>query len=213
MIYKLIDYISLIGYVILFFNTVCFSLTKIKERPYLILTIYLFFIISIEILGNYYQNEKNGNLFLTHYYFIIQSIFLSIFYYLIINNTFLKKTIKIVLPATLFSLAIQYYFYPELYHVFNVFEIFICIIPLVVYSLVHLFQTLGGNNKKYIYITSGVLIYFLPHALVFSSGNLMPNLPKKTNQIIWLVNVLLYVVFLLLITVEWYKNFRRKDSN
>tara|TARA_B110001454_G_C12397804_1_gene299573 strand:+ start:148 stop:480 length:333 start_codon:yes stop_codon:yes gene_type:complete len=102
--------------------------------------------------------------------------------------------------------------YPELYHIFNVYEIFICILPIVMYALSHLFQTLGNPDKKYIYITSGVLLYFLPHALIFSSGNLMPNLPESVNEIIWLVNDSLYIVFLLLIFVELYTHAKKHKT-
>jgi hypothetical protein len=199
------------GYVFLFINIVLYFLRFKKEieKPYKILFFYLLIIGLIQIGAEYYLKKHEDNLFLTHYYFISQTILLSCFYYLIIESRKIKKLIKITLPLSLISLAVQYCFYPELYSVFNVYEIFICIIPLVIYAFGHLFQTLGNPNKKYIYITSGVLIYFLPHALVFSSGNLMPDLPKNVNQIIWLVNVTLYILFLILIFVEWYKHFRK----
>ena len=201
------------GYVLLFINILLyfFRLKVQKEKPYKIFSFYLLIIGFIQMAVEYYQNKLGGNLFLSHYYFISQTILLSYFYYSIIESSKVKKLIKIIVPFTIISLLIQYYLYPELYYVFNVYEIFICIIPVGAYALSHLFQTLGSSNKKYIYITSGILIYFLPHALVFSSGNLMPDLPKKVNQIIWIVNVSLYLIFLILIFVEWYKNFRKKE--
>jgi hypothetical protein len=199
------------GYVLLFINILLyfFRIKEQKEKPYKILFSYLLTIGFLQIIVEYYQNKLGGNLFLTHYYFISQSLLFSFFYYIIIKNQKIKTLIKIVVPITIGSLTVQYYLYPELYYVFNVYEIFICIFPIVIYALSHLFQTHGSPNKKYIYITSGILIYFLPHALVFSSGNLMPGLPSNVNQIIWLVNAVLYLIFLLLIFIEWYKHFRK----
>ena len=212
MIHSIIKNMAEFGYVLLFINTLLYflRLKKQKEKPYKTLFFYLLSIGVIQIIAEYYQNRLGGNLFLTHYYFISQSIFLSFFYYQIIKSQIIKILIKITVPFTLISLTVQYYIYPELYYVFNVYEIFICIIPIVIYALNHLFQTLGSHNKKYIYITSGILIYFLPHALVFSSGNLMPDLSEKVNQVIWIINVVLYLVYLLLIFIEWYKHFRKQ---
>lgn len=212
MIYSLIDNIANICYVILFTNIFIyfFTLKNKPEKPYKVFTLYLLVTVLIQIASEFFHSTNN--LFISHYYFISQAILLSYFYYLIIESNKIKKLIKFTTPFTLISLIIHYYIYPELYYVFNVYEIFICIIPIVIYALNHLFQTLGSPNKKYIYITSGILIYFLPHALVFSSGNLMPGLPEKVNQIIWLVNVVLYIVYLLLIFIEWYKHFRKNQK-
>mgnify|MGYP000599965137 CR=1 FL=1 len=214
MIQPILINIAKIGYVLLFLNIAFYFLEFKKkiEKPYKIFSLYLLSLSLIQMGAEYYLKEGGKNLFLTHYYFIIQSLFLSVFYYFIIQSQKIKKLIKTVVLITLISLTIQYYLYPKLYYLFNVYEIFICIIPIVIYALSHLFQTLGNPNKKYIYITSGVLIYFLPHALVFSSGNLMPDLPANINQILWLLNAILYVFFLILIFVEWYKNFRKKDT-
>jgi hypothetical protein len=212
MAYTLTKYIAEFGYILLFLAIVVyfFGLKRVNEKPYRLFTLYLFVIGIIQILSEVYKGINGGNLFLTHYYFIIQSVLLSSFYYAIIESPKVKKLIKIIVSFTIISLVIQYYFYPELYHVFNVYEIFICIIPLVMYALSHLFQTLGDSNKKYIYITSGALIYFLPHALVFSSGNLMPGLPENVNQLVWVINAALYLVFLILILLEWHKHFRKE---
>jgi hypothetical protein len=207
------DTITDIGYLILAINFILYLLkkNKNKELPYKVFILYLFVLVSIQLSGEYVQKftSSGNNLFLTHYYFILQNILLSYFYYLILKSKKVKQLIKFVLPLTLASLTIQYSFFPELYYVFNVFEIFVCLIPLVIYALSHLFQTLGSPNKKYIYITSGILIFFLPHALVFSSGNLMPDLPTNVNKIIWYLNIILVVVFQLLIFIEWYKHFRK----
>lgn len=206
--------IANIGYIVLGINLLVYLIkNKVNdEKPYKVFIIYLSFLVSIQIIIEYIQKftPTGNNLYLTHYYFILQNIFLSYFYYLIIDSKKIRLVIKVMLPLTLISLIIQYFFYPELYYVFNVYEIFICTIPVVIYALNHLFQTLSNSNKKYIYITSGILIFFLPHALVFSSGNLMPNLSKDVNRIIWQLNIILVLVYQSLIFIEWFKNFRKK---
>ena len=213
-IYDTIEIIAEFGYALLFLNIIFYSSNfyKNKEAPFRVLFIYMLTIGLVQITGEAYLEAEKGNLFVSHYYFLSQSILFHVFYYLIVKSQKIKTLIKIVIPCTLISLAIQYYMYPELYHIFNVYEICICILPIVLYALSHLFQTLGNPDKKYMYITSGVLLYFLPHALIFSSGNLMPNLPDNVNEIIWLVNSSLYIIFLLLIFVELYTHSRKHKT-
>ncbi len=210
-IYDTIELIAEFGYALLFLNLFFYFLNfhTYKEAPFRVLFLYMLAIALVQITGEAYLAAEKGNLFVSHYYFLSQSILFHVFYYRVVKSEKIKILIKIVIPFTIITLAIQYYMYPELYYIFNVYEICICILPIVLYALSHLFQTLGNPDKKYMYITSGVLLYFLPHALIFSSGNLMPNLPDNVNEIIWLVNSSLYIIFLLLIFVELYTHSRK----
>jgi len=181
-----------------------------KKKVFKIFTFYLLIITIIQITSQIYTNLNKNNLFLSHYYFIGQFLFLSIFYYQLIKQITL---IKVLTTLTIVALTVQYSLYPEKYFIFNLFEIIICSIPLIIYSFLFFIQNIDGVNKDFIYINSGVFIYILSSTLIFSSGNLMPNLPKNINKIIWLVNAFLYVLYQILIFVEWYKNLRKTRTN
>jgi len=199
------------GYLILALNTFLFFKNYRKNLvAFKLFTIYLALTLIIQLTSNYLSFYKLNNLHLSHYYFIEQFLLLSLFFKTVLEKKVLKKAISIILISVLIALSIYYVINPSHYNRFNIFEILITSVPLIVYCFFFFIQTIDGTNKKFIYITSGVLIYFLPHALVFSSGNLMPDLPDNVNIIIWLVNVFLYIVYLILIFVEWYKHFRKK---
>ena len=172
-----------------------------------VFSFYLFIILIIQVISSYLQEQELDNLYLSHYYFIIQFLFLSFFYSKLIKQITLIKVLTVIV---IISIIIQFYISPEIYFTFNLFEIIICSLPIVLYSFLFLIQNIDKENKDFLYINSGIFIYILSSTLIFSSGNLMPNLSKSVNSIIWTVNVFLYLVYQILIFVDWYKNFRPK---
>lgn len=157
---------------------------------------------------SYLTSIKNENLHLSHYYFIGQFILLSFFYLKLTNSIFLKKIIPLTLVAVIVTLGVYYIKYPEDYYKFNVLEINITSIPLLIYAFAFFIQKTESLNKNFIYFNSGIFIYLLCSTLLFSSGNL--KIKKEINLFLWFFNSILYVIFQILIFVEWYKNFRPK---
>ena len=90
------DTVTYFGYLILGINFIIYLLKFKKniEHPYKIFLFYLLVLVSIQIISEYIQKatESGNNLYLTHYYFIIQNILLSYFYYLIIESKNLSVT-------------------------------------------------------------------------------------------------------------------------
>tara|TARA_R110001632_G_scaffold102272_1_gene210328 strand:+ start:6356 stop:6568 length:213 start_codon:yes stop_codon:yes gene_type:complete len=68
-------------------------------------------------------------------------------------------------------------------------------------------QQISTPEKRFIYFISGLFAYILCSTLIFFAGNISGD----TQRILWRVNNSLYILFQLLILVEWYKNFRKKD--
>jgi len=118
-----------------------------------------------------------------------------------------KKIITFGLFIVLISLGIYYIIYPSNYYKFNIFEIIITSVPLLVYSFFFFIQKIEDADKKYIYIVSGFFLYLLCSTLLFTTGNIKAEIKK----IIWHTNAILYMVYQVLIFIEWYKNFRKKE--
>jgi len=154
------------------------------------------------ILASY----KEHNLFLSHYYFILQFIFLSLFNRTLFKNS-QKKLVIVLLITVITVLAIQYLIWPEIYFKFNTTEVFITSVPIVVYSMIHLYNSLH-NPPKYMYINAGVLIYITKSTLIFILGDYLSSSASGAVNNIWFINKILYVIYLLLILTEWWKNFR-----
>lgn len=201
-----IKILAFLSYFLLIFNIILFFKEYMRQnKVYKIFCYYLLFTLIIQLISEIYIFLDKENLFLTHYYFTIQFFFLSFFYKELIKW---RKQISVVLFITFLFLIIQYLVKPNLYFEFNLLEILFCSIPLLIYSFQFFFENIDGKNKKFIYVNSAIFTYILSSTLIFSSGNIMPNLPKSINSIIWTVNAFLYLIFQVLIFIEWYKNFR-----
>ncbi|MFY0629077.1 MAG: hypothetical protein JXR05_01780 [Flavobacteriaceae bacterium] len=64
----------------------------------------------------------------------------------------------------------------------------------------------------FIYIISGAFLYILCSTLLFVMGNYVANTKTPWYQSIWRFNNGLYILFQVLIFIEWYKHFRNKKE-
>ena len=177
-----------------------------------IFTHYLLFIFIIQLISGYMRFKQENNLYLSHYYFIGQFIFLSLFYLFLEEKSLFKNGIRTILFLALVSIGIYYLKNPQAYFSFNLFEIAITSIPLILFSFYFFIRKIDSDNHKFIYLNSGFFLYISCSTLLFSAGNISSSI----KNIIWYSNAILYLVYQLLIVVEWYKNFRKpfkKDNN
>lgn len=194
--------------ILLVLNFICYF-SKHKRYPLAlkIFTLYLFLMTLIQLSSDLMAIYKMNNIFFAHYYFIGQFILLSLFFKQLLKNTFQKKALTFVLFIVLIALGIYYLLYPSNYYNFNIFETIITSVPLLVYSFFFFLQKIEDPDKKYIYIVSGFFLYLLCSTLLFTTGNITADIKK----FIWHTNVILHIVYQVLIFVEWYKHFRKKD--
>jgi hypothetical protein len=170
-----------------------------------IFSYYLLTILIIQLTAKYLRSNNINNIYLSHYYFIGQFIFLSLFFKQLLKNTLQKKITTFGLFIVLITLVIYYILNPLNYYKFNIFEIIATSIPLIVYSFFFFVQKIEDSNKKYIYIVSGFFLYITCSTLLFTTGNIAAEIKKM----IWYSNATLYIVYQVLIFIEWYKNFRK----
>ncbi|WP_299047256.1 hypothetical protein [uncultured Polaribacter sp.] len=154
-------------------------------------------------------------MYISHYYFVGQFIFISLFYSKILKGKRLVAVIQKTLILIIILVIGYYSLYPEDYYKWNVFEIAITSVPLLVYSFLFFTQkieTKTGNS--YIYFISGFFIYLLSSTLLFTLGNigLGDSTVKPLKQLVWKINSILYLIYQILVFIEWYKNFRKPQS-
>jgi len=203
---SLINILINLGNFALAINAICYFKSYRKNSvAFRVFTFYLLF--SVIIQGVYFilYTLKIENLFISHYYFIGQFILLSLFFQKTLNTTLKKKLISITLLIVLISLTFYYFIFPLEYYKFNIFEIIITSTPLMVYCFLFFIQRIEGKNNNFNYLISGFFIYLLCSTLLFTTGNITSDIKK----VIWYTNVILYIVYQVLIFVEWYKNFRK----
>ncbi|MCO6173922.1 hypothetical protein NHF50_02580 [Flavobacterium sp. NRK F10] len=66
------------------------------------------------------------------------------------------------------------------------------------------FYNILNEKRTYYYINMGILIYLFGSTVVFLSGNIISVLNFSTSKIIWELNSVLYVIYQILIMVEWF---------
>ena len=124
-----------------------------------------------------------------------------------LKNKALSKRIKTYLLFALIALGISYYLNPESYEKFNIFEIVVTTVPLLVYCFIFFTKRVGSSNNNFLFFNAGLFLYILCSTLLFAAGNLKAGI----KQYIWSFNVVLYLIYQLCILLEWYKNVRPKN--
>lgn len=203
--------VSNIGKIVLGINAILFLIGFFRNgKAYKLFTIYLFLMSIIQFFTYYLWKEGLYNLHLSHYYLVIQFILLGLFYHTLFKSRTQKWLIISVLIFVVLILIIQSYLYPELLYRFNLLEIILTSLPIVFFSVIQFYNSLS-EKKEFMYVNSGIFIYVLSSTLIFCSGNIMTELDPSINNLVWFMNVVLYLVYQILISVEWFLNFRKKS--
>ncbi len=179
-----------------------------NNKAFKIFTIYLFLTCVIQLITLYVGKFLHKpNLFLSHFYLVVQFIFLSIFYKELLKN----KWITYLIIPFLGFLTYQYIEDPSLFFRYNAIGISITQGVLIIYSIIYLYRCLQGQNL-FLIINVGLFLYLISSTLIFASGNLIFNLDisESMNYLLINTNRILYFLFQILIFIEWRKNYYKK---
>ena len=177
-----------------------------NKKTYKLFCLYLFCALIINICVFTLAAFKERNLFLSHYYFILQFVILSLFYRSLFTKP-QKRLVDILLVLIITILGFQFAILPELYFKFNTTEVFMTSSPIIVYSVIHLYNSLS-KPSKYMYINIGVLVYLTISTLIFILGDYLSEVSYEAGKNIWFINKVMYASYLILIFIEWWKNFK-----
>jgi hypothetical protein len=178
-----------------------------NSKAFKYFTIYLLIIGFIQVSMKYYNIVTTGesNLFFFIYYFVLQFIMLSLFYRELLGY----KWINVITVFTLFIIAYQYFTEPELYFKYNPIGSSITQLIVVIYSILYLYKSLTGK-REFLIVNVGLLVYLLSSLLIFAAGNLALNdsFPEYISKSLTELNLVLFLIFQILIVVEWFRNYR-----
>lgn len=209
-----------LGIILLLINATLYTYSYLKDKKskalkyYIIYLALTFCVLTSSILLVIIQRslglDKN-NLFLSHFYFIFQFIFLSLFYRELFNKK-QQNWVNVIFVLVALVLSIQYINEPSQFKKFNLLEILLTSFPLVLYSIIHLYNSLSKPGK-FMYINAAVLIYLSASTLIFILANLIIIVVDKSiSNNVWLLNKVFYVGYLLLILTEWKKSLWKMKS-
>ncbi|SDJ07989.1 hypothetical protein [Chryseobacterium jejuense] len=205
-----IEILSLIGKGILLINLAVYCIGFFRSgRAYTFFISYLAWILICEIVFYVLNYQRINNLFFSHYYLIIQFILLGLFFHEIVTEKYQKNIARFLLVSIPSVLIVQYIIDPEKYYVFNLFEIFVTSYSLIILALFHLYNILD-TEKKYNYISLGLLLYLISSTVIFLSGNLYTVMNTNLHREIWVFNVVMFIVYQIFIFAEYFFS-RRKN--
>ena len=199
-----------IGYFLSLVNLILFMKGFLsQDKAFKIFTWYLGIVFCIQITAIVYVFFSVNNLFFSHFYFIGQLVLLSCFY-----NTLLKTKaqiyfLKIAFLLGILVLSIHYYLDPSQFFKFNLLEIAVTSLLVVVFAVMHLYNMLAAE-KEFYYVTIGIIIYLLGSTVLFFVANLIVGLSTEFKFLTWTLNAILVVVYQLFILFEWKRSFYKK---
>lgn len=205
----MLDALSTISTVVLLLNCIIyFKSFSLFPKAFKVFSYYLAYILIIQLITIILNRLKQHNIFLSHYYFIGQYLFLATCFYFLFRKKKFKNLTILFSILIVISLIAFYIVNPQRYFSFNLFEIFSTSIPLIIYCLIFFISKIDNTDKQFIYITSGFFIYILCSTLLFATGDIA-SIDKIT---LWTINAFIYLVYQILIFIEWYKHIRGKGS-
>ncbi|OEJ98866.1 hypothetical protein A8C32_06670 [Flavivirga aquatica] len=199
----------LLGSVFLLVNTILYFRAYNKNISLKIFTFYLLTVLVVQLVFNYLYIMGINNLFLSHFYFIFQFVFLSLFYWKLFKTYKNKRIVEIVFIGIMLILAFQYVKTPSIYFKFNLLEIILTSLSIVSFSVMYFYNALT-EKIEYAYVNYGIFIYLISSTLIFCSGNLINVLNSTMNRLFWILNSVLFIVYQVLIFIQWHKIFKSK---
>ncbi|WP_427875024.1 hypothetical protein [Flavobacterium sp. MMS24-S5] len=197
-------------YLVLLLNLVAYSFSFFRKGEANVFFVsYLAFCCLMQYSMELLYQLGMTNLIIVNIYFIGQMILLGIFYNSLIKVRSQKIFIKTSLAIALLVLAIQFYRTPSEFLKFNLFEITITNLLIVIFALFHVYNMLTGD-KIYYYTTIGLVFYLLASTVFYLIGNLSIGLSDDLKLLTWMINNFLILGLQFFILYDWIKNFSKK---
>jgi hypothetical protein len=205
------DFLIYFGYLILVINLGLYTFSFFrKEKANVFLLSYLGFSFLVQFGMELLYHLKMNNLLLINLFFIGQMILLGLFYRSLYTQEVQKKFVLITIGVVLVVLIAKLVYDPSLLFKFNLPQMTITSLLIVVFGLIHFYNILT-EKREYYYFTIGVIIYMLGATVLLLLGNLTLGLSDDFKYISWRVNAFLVIVYYLFILFEWINSFSKKS--
>ncbi|MCH2193493.1 MAG: hypothetical protein MK119_05110 [Kordia sp.] len=183
-----------------------------KDLTYKYFAIYLILMAVNQSFVTIFFELEIDNTFLANTFMIAQFILLSLFYYAIFEMQNRRKYILIILIIVSIILGVQYIWTPNLFFNYNTIGIIATSSILISYAITYFFYYIGDKELKLYLVNSGILIYLLGTILIFSIANVGLKIARDIEVALWILNAFIYLVFQVIITTQWFVDRKRKKN-
>ena len=207
----MIDFLIYSGNLILLLNLILYTYSFFrKEKANIFFVSYLVFAFLMQFSMELLYHLKVNNLFVVNIFFIGQMILLGLFYNSLFYLKGQKLFLKISLLIVLLFLIVEFVMDSSQFLKFNLFEITLTSLFIVVFALIHFYNMLS-ETKKYYYVNFGLIFYFMTSTVLFLIGNLSLGLGSDVKYLTWKLNAFLFLVYEFIILYEWKVSFYKKS--
>ena len=206
------DFLIYLSYSILVLNLSLYAISFFKkEKVNGFFLIYLLFatIMQVSMEALYHLHVKN--LILMNLFFIGQMMALGFFYGSLMNSRSQKTIIHTTMVLNTIIIGIQSWMDYEQFFRYNLLVIVITNLSVIVFAVLHLYNMLT-SEKKYYYITIGLILYLLASTLIYIVGNINVKLDDDFKFLLVYFNSFLLIVYYLFILYDWKVSFLGKKK-
>lgn len=207
------DFFLYLAYTVLLLNLSLYAISFFKkEKVNGFFLVYLLFATIMQLSMEVFYHLHKNNLFLMNLFFIGQMILFGFFYSSLMYLRNQKTIIHTIMALNATVIGVQSWLDYEQFFQYNLFVIVITNLSVIVFAVLHLYNMLT-SEKKYYYITSGLILYLLASTLVFIVGNINAKLNDNVKFILWTFNSFLIVVYYLFVLYDWKVSFLGKKKH
>jgi hypothetical protein len=204
------DFIIYSGYLLLLVNLILYSYSFfIKKKGISFYVVFLVFSFLLQMISEVLFLLKMNNLVLFNFFFIGQMVLLGLFYNKLMQTIRQKTFIICSIILGLMVLSVNFFLEPSQFFKFNLFQIALTSLLVVVFAMMHLYNILAGE-KEFYYVTIGMIIYLFGSTVLFFVGNLTIGLSTEFKFFTWTLNAILVVLNQLFVLFEWKNSFYKK---
>lgn len=189
------DYLHIVSAILCLLYFIGFSK---QGKAYKIFTIYITVVLVIDFIASHLWRWFGiYNIFMGHFYDLLQFVLLSYFYGNLLNTRKQLYTVYLLLIILPFFLLARYVFNPEMFFEYSLLEMYLTTIPIIIYATMHLYNHLGKKTEFY-YVNIGLLFYLFGSTFIFLLYELLTTLDFSkdvTNKIFTMNMILQYIKF------------------
>ncbi|VXC14480.1 conserved membrane hypothetical protein [Flavobacterium sp. 9R] len=208
----MIDFLIYFGYSVLILDSVLFAISFFKkEKVNGFFLIYLLFATIMQLSMEAFYHLHKNNLFLMNLFFIGQMMALGFFYGSLMNSRSQKTIIHTTMVLNAIIIGVQSLLDYEQFFKYNLLVIVITNLSVIVFAVLHLYNMLT-SEKKYYYVTIGLILYLLASTLIYIVGNINVKLDNDFKFLLVYFNSFLLIVYYLFILYDCKVSFLGKKK-
>jgi hypothetical protein len=167
------------------------------------LTLYMLASVLFEIPSNYYFYHKMNNLFIIHYYTVVEFVFLTYIYSIHIHKVISKKILLVMASVFVLGSVLNSVFVQS-FNEFNSYARCIEIILVLIFSFAYVYELIRTDraaitNIPMFWVNAAVFVNFIAGLFLYLVSNNLISFPRHVVKNMWTAHGMLLAAYYLTI--------------